>query len=81
LALRPSGNTLIDGVDDTSDLVSRHTRILYPRPQSFLGHGIAVADAASLNFDAHESSAGLRDFAFNDFKGPSRPSNLHDTHL
>jgi len=58
-----------------------NARILQAGPVAFFHHRIAVADAAGFDFDAHLSSSGLRDFAFNEFKGAIRVSNLHDTHL
>ena len=54
---------------------------LAPGPVALFHHCIAVADAAGFDFDAHLFSSGLRDFAFNEFQGAIRVSNLHDTHL
>ena len=41
-----------DRVDDAGDLVSRHARVLDAGPESLLGQGVAVADAARLDLDA-----------------------------
>src|SRR5439155_89706 len=60
--------------------MSRHTRVLNARPRSFLGHGIAVTDAASFNLDAHPTGGGFRHFAFNDFEGAIRSNNLYSSH-
>jgi len=81
LASRPTGNPFADRIDDSGDFMSRHPRVLDARPYSLLGHGIAVADAASLDFYTHLSNAGLFDLAFNEFKGAAGTSDLHDTHL
>ena len=35
-----------------------------------------MADAAGLNFNVYEPGAGRRDFAFNEFKGATRCSDL-----
>ncbi|MGH7260661.1 MAG: hypothetical protein ACREI9_08285 [Nitrospiraceae bacterium] len=40
-----------------------------------------MADATSLNLDAHGSNAWLWDFAFNEFEGATRMSDLHGAHL
>jgi len=81
LALRPSGDACAHRVNDSGDFMSWDPRVLNAWPRSLLGHGIAVTDSTSLNLDAHVSNAGLRDFAFNNFKGSIRASDLHDTHL
>ena len=47
-----------------------HARILQSRPMALLRQRIAVANAAGLHFDPHPAGAGLRNFTFNDFKGP-----------
>jgi hypothetical protein len=80
LALCPAGNACTDRVDDSGDFMSRNPRVLNARPRSLLGHGIAVADATSLDFYPHLSSAGLWDIAFNELKGATSVSYLHDSH-
>jgi hypothetical protein len=81
LPFRPSDNALTDRVDSSSDFMTGHSRILDARPDSFLGHGITVANAAGFNLDAHPPGAGLRDFALENFKRPLRSSYLHGAHL
>ncbi len=61
--------------------MSWNPRILNAWPHSLLGQRVAVADTACLNFDTHGSSAGPRNFAFDEFKGPFRTSDLHNSHL
>ena len=81
LSLSPSGDVVADRVDYSGDLVPRDPRVLDSGPVAFLREPVAVADAASLDFDAHMSGARLRDFVFNNFKRPIRSSDLHYTHL
>jgi hypothetical protein len=81
LAFGPSLNAGAYRIDNTGDFMPRHARILDARPRSLLGHGITVTDAASFDLDAHRTGAGFGDFAFNNFKGSIRPSDLHNTHL
>src|SRR2546423_1170672 len=78
---QPSGNACADRVDDSGGLMSRNTRVLDARPGSFLGDGIAVAYAASLDFNTHRTRSGFGDFTFNDFQRPIGTSDLHDMHL
>jgi hypothetical protein len=77
----PSRNALTDGVDDSGDLMSWDPRVLDAWPQSLLGHGVAVADAARFDFDPHLPRAGRRDFTFHYFEWSIRANNLHSTHL
>jgi hypothetical protein len=61
--------------------VPRYARILDAGPQAFLGHGIAVANAASFDFDAHLSGTGLGNFPFDDLKRFVCPAHLRHTHF
>jgi hypothetical protein len=81
VALCPSSYAFADRVDDSGDFMSRHPRVPDARPCSLLGHGIAVADATSIDLYTHVSSDGLCDLAFNEFKGATGLSDLHDSHL
>jgi hypothetical protein len=51
--------------------VSGHARILDAGALAFFHHGIAVADAAYLDFDAHLVAGGLRDGSFYEFETTS----------
>jgi hypothetical protein len=64
----PSDNALTERIDSPGDFMSRYARVLNPRPQSFFRHGVAVANSASLDFNAHLSRAWLGDFSLNDFQ-------------
>src|SRR5215813_1062583 len=77
----PVGYTFAHRIHVPSDLMTWHARIVQARPETVFHHHIAVADAASFDFDAHLSASGLRDFAFNEFKGTIGASDLYDTHL
>jgi hypothetical protein len=80
LAWCPPGDAWADRINDSGDLVSWDPWVLEARPSSLLCKGVAVADATSLNLEAHESSPGLWDVAFNELKTAFRLSDLHDTH-
>jgi hypothetical protein len=45
-------------IDDPGNFMSRHTRILDPRPQTLLGKNIAVTDPAGLHFNQNMSHCG-----------------------
>ena len=77
----PPGNTPADRVDDSGDFVSRDPWVLDSRPHPFLYESIAVADATSLYFYTHLSSARLFDLQFNEFKGTTGTSDLHCPHF
>ena len=81
LTHRPARDTGTERVDDTGDFMTGNARILDARPQAFLGHGVAVADAAGLNLYPCRTGAGLRNIAFDNFKGSLGASNLSDAHL
>ncbi len=68
-------------VNDSGDFRARNPRVLDARPRSILGHGIAVADATSVDHYPHLPSARLWDLPFNEFKGAAGMSDLHGTHL
>jgi hypothetical protein len=81
LAFLPSGDAAADCVDDSGDLMPGHTRVLNAWPRSLLSKGVAVADTASLDLDAHRTGSGFGDFTFNNFQRPIGTSDLHDTHF
>src|SRR5207245_10998693 len=80
LARRPSGDARADRVDGASDLVPGDARILDAGPESELGKGVTVTDAARLDLDAHGSGTGLGDLALDELEGGIRTSGLRDTH-
>jgi hypothetical protein len=81
LALCPSNNAFANRINNSGDFMSRNPRVLNARPHSLLGQGIAVADATGVDLYTHVSDAGLRDLAFNEFKGATSVTDLHGTHL
>jgi len=81
LAWCPSNDACPDRVNNSGDLMSRDPRVLNARPGSFLCERITVANATSLNLDAHQTRSGFGDFTFNNFPRPIGTSDLHDTHL
>jgi hypothetical protein len=77
----PSENTGSDRIDDSGDFVPGDSGVLNAGEGPFLCERVAVAYAASLNFDSYRSGARGRDFALDKFKGSFRVSDLHTTHL
>src|SRR5947207_7521282 len=61
--------------------MSRNARILNAWPRPIFDQGVAMTDAARLDFDSHPSSLRLRNFSFNDFKRSSGTRNLNGTHF
>src|SRR5262245_39622041 len=59
LAGRPTDDSLADGVNRAGHLVPRHARVLNPGPKTVLHQRIAVANAASRDFDPHSSRRRL----------------------
>src|SRR5215813_13366282 len=55
----PVGYTFAHRIHVPSDLMTWHARIVQARPETVFHHHIAVADAASFDFDAHLSASGL----------------------
>jgi hypothetical protein len=80
LAWCPPGDVWADRIDDAGDLMAWDPRVLDAGPDALLCKGVAVADATSLNLDAHGSGPGLWDVAFNKLKGALPLGDLHDTH-
>jgi hypothetical protein len=81
LAFCPSNNAWANSVNDSGDFMSRDPRVLNARPQSVLGHDIAVTDSASVDLYAHMANAGLCDLAFNKFKRAASTRDLHCMHF
>jgi hypothetical protein len=59
----PRGDVFADCGDASGDFVTRDTRILKPRPQTFFDKRIAVADAARIYLHANLTGSGIRDIA------------------
>lgn len=53
LSRPPFRHVAANRINDAGNLVARHARVLDPRPHARLGQGIAVAQAAGLDPDAH----------------------------
>ncbi len=81
LARFPLRNPRAHGIHRPVHFMAGNARVLQPRPKAFLHQGIAVTDAARLDFDPHPAGGGLWDFAFNNFKRPVRADDLCGTHL
>jgi hypothetical protein len=69
-----------DCIDDACHFVAWDTRIFNPRPGSFLNERIAVANATSLDFDAHPSRAWIGDGPLDDFQRGVRAGDLGHAH-
>jgi hypothetical protein len=81
LSFAPGDYTWANCVDDAGDLVSRNAWVLDPGKCSFLGRRVAVADAASLGFDADLRGTGFGYLTFYNLERTIRLSNLHDSHF
>ena len=67
LAGFPFRNACANGVNDADDFMARDAGILDAGKQAGLGDGIAVANAAGLDFDADGAGTGLGNVAFDNF--------------
>jgi hypothetical protein len=74
------GDAIADPIDNSSDFVSRGSRILDARQQALLCKRVTVANAAGLDLDSHRTRAGLRDLAFNKLERRFRAWDLHNAH-
>jgi hypothetical protein len=77
----PAFHAVAQRIHHARDFVPGNARILNTGKQSLLREHIAVTDAAGLHLQAHIAPAGLRNFAFDDFKRPVGFGNLHYAHL
>src|SRR5262249_25735897 len=77
----PVGYTLAHRIHASSNLMTWNAWVWQAGLETFFHQHIAVADAAGFDFNAHLSTSGLWDFAFNEFERALGTSNLHDTHL
>jgi hypothetical protein len=68
LAFLPGGDAGADFVDDAGNFVTGNAGILDSGPETFDGEGVAVTDAAGLDFDADLSGGGAGDFALDDLE-------------
>ena len=68
VALFPVRDAIAQSIDNSSDFVSRHPRILNSREKTFFDDDVAVANSARFNLHAHLSAPRLRNVALDDFK-------------
>jgi hypothetical protein len=68
-------------VHDADYFMARYSRVLEAGPLSFLYEGIAMADAAGLNFDPHPASGRLGDVTFDNFQSSAGSGYLSNTHF
>ena len=81
LAGFPFRDARADGVDDADDFVAGDAGILNAGEQAGFGNGIAMANAAGLDFDPDGAGTGLGNFAFDEFKGSVGFGNLSSAHF
>jgi hypothetical protein len=81
LAQFPGRYACAQGIHDPDHFMARNAGILDAREKTFLGHGIAVAHAASLDLDPHRPGTGLREVAFHDFQRGTRTGDLSCSHF
>lgn len=66
----PRRHVRAERIDDSRDLVARHDRVADAGEGPFLGEGIAVADSAGLDPDAHLAPARLWNVALDQLERP-----------
>jgi hypothetical protein len=67
LAVFPWLHPIAYGIHNSNDLVSRHTRILNTRLESFLDQRITVTNTARVDLNPDPSGLRLRNISFNQF--------------
>jgi hypothetical protein len=80
LPFLPYGNTGPGFVDNTSNFVSGNARVLNAGPTALFREHVTVANATSLNFDAHFSWAGFGYLTINDLEIAAGFGNLRCFH-
>jgi len=81
LTFFPLRDFVADCIDASRNFMTRHTRKLKPRPETFFDDKIAVANTARFHFHANLPRARLRDIAFHQFKISAGFANLRRLHL
>jgi hypothetical protein len=77
----PADDAFTDGIDDAGDFVAGHDRIGHIWKQSFLGDGVAVANAACLYLHPHLAAVGLWKFSFHQLQSTALLRNLDRSHF
>src|SRR5262249_21598449 len=77
----PTRDALAHCIDASGKFMTRNTRILKTRPQTFFDQHVAVTNPAGFNFHAHLSRTGLGNFSFDQFKISAWFSNLRCFHF
>src|SRR5262249_26920871 len=73
-------NSLAESIYAAGDFVTRHTRILQPRPESVFHHHVAMADPASFHFHTHLPRPWLGNIAFDQLEVAARLAHLGGSH-
>src|SRR5262249_29660136 len=81
IAFFPIRDALAHCVDASGNFMTRNTRILKTRPQTFFDQHVAVTNPARFNFHAHLSRTGLGNFSFDQFKISTWFTNLRYFHF
>jgi hypothetical protein len=81
LAGLPVGNVGADGIDVAGDFVSGDSGILDAGPKAFFYEGIAMADAASFNFNSYLVASGIWNVSFDHFEIGARLGGLDGFHF
>src|SRR5689334_14966179 len=77
----PRRDVVAERVDASSDLMTRHTRILKSRPDSVFDEHVAVTDTTRLNFHAHLCGARFGNVALDQFPVSTCTAYLRCFHL
>src|SRR4030095_12420441 len=81
LAGRPVGHIAPDLIDHADHLMTRHPRILNPRPDALFYQRIAVTNSTRLDFHPDPSRLGFRNFPLHNFKRSLCLRDLHRAHF
>ena len=80
ISLAYGRNSLAESIHAAGDFVTRHTRILQPRPESVFHHHVAMADPASFHFHTHLPRPWLGNIAFDQLEVAARLAYLDGSH-
>jgi hypothetical protein len=77
----PSGDLRPDRIDGADDLMSGNARVFEVGEEAFLGHAVAVADAAGFYLDPDLAGGGFGNIPLDQLERTLRTRNLGDSHL
>jgi hypothetical protein len=70
-----------DSIDNPNHFVARNSRVLNARKNAFLRDRVAVAHSTRLDFDSHQSRAGVLDLLFDQLERAFGVRHLNSAHI